>query len=189
MIFPLLAGLAVVGGMGARLLTEKVPPPTAHIQVDCWDGTGADSLDACTAPSGMEGLRWVFPTFHPLRDNCVDVLATHPEYVRPAMYQCDFKIPKQWVTVTYNELADIDAARKYFAKQYPDAEREVVKTVEGTAYRYVWRQQTDEGHALAAMYMDYPYAVEIVARSAKARDAALRKLDFRHPDKMAEAFG
>ena len=39
------------------------------------------------------------------------------------------------------------------------------------------------------MYIDYPYAVEIVAKSAKARDQALRKLDFRHPDKMAAAFG
>lgn len=189
-VLPLLAGLTVVGGVGAMMLTEEIPPPPAPpAQVACWDGTGADSPDACTTPSGVAGLRWVFPTFHPNRDNCVDVLDSHPEYLRPAMYECGFEMPNQSVSVTYNELADVEAARKYFAKQYADAEREVVKTVEGTAYRYVWRQETDEGSALAAMYMDYPYAVEIVARSAKGRDAALRKLDFRHPDKMAEAFG
>lgn len=187
-ILPLLAGLTVVGGMGARLLTEKIPPPTPHTQVACWDGTGAPTIDDCVRPAGVAGLRWVFPTFHPTRDDCVDVLASHPEYLRPAMYQCDFKIPKQWVTVTYNELASVEAARKYFEKTYADAEREQVRTVEGDPYRYVWRQQTDEGSALAAMYIDYPYAVEIVAKSAKARDQALRKLDFRHPDKMAEAF-
>lgn len=188
-VFPLLAVLTVVGGLGAQLLTKKIPSPAPPAQVVCWDGTGATSSDACTTPSGMEGLRWVFPTFHPQRDNCVDVLVSHPEYVRPAMYECDFKIPRQWVTVTYNELAAVDAARRYFEKQYPEAKREQVGTAEGTPYRYVWRKRTDEGFALAAMYVDYPFAVEIVAKSAAARDRALRKLDFRHPDKMADAFG
>jgi hypothetical protein len=187
-VLPLLAGLTVVGGMGASMLTEEIPPPVPHTQVACWDGSGADSLDDCVVPAGVEGLRWVFPTFHPNRDSCVDMLVVHPEYLRPAMYQCDFKVPKAWVTVTYNELASVEAARKYFEKQYSDADREQVRTAEGTAYRYVWRQQTDEGYALAAMYMNYPYAVEIVAKSAKARDEALRKLDFRHPDKMAAVF-
>jgi hypothetical protein len=186
-VVPLLAGLAVVGGMGAQLLTEKIPPPTPHTQVLCWDGTGAGSADDCTRPSGVAGLQWVFPTFHPNRDDCVDVLASHPEYARPAMYQCDFKVPGQSVSVTYNELASTDAASKYFERQYPDAEREQVKALDGPPYRYVWRQHTDEGYALAAMYINYPYAVEIVAKSAKARDQALRKLDFRHPDKMAAA--
>ncbi len=188
-VLPLLAGLTAVGGVGAMMLTEEIPPPVPRTQVACWDGTGADSVKTCTTPSGVDGLRWVFPTFRPQRDDCIDVLVSHPEYLRPAMYECDFRFPQQSVSVTYNELADVEAARKYFAKQYPDAEREVVKSAEGTAYRYLWRQETDEGYALAAMYIDYPYAVEIVAKSAKARDAALRKLDFRHPDKMAEAFG
>ena len=186
-VFPLLAALAVVGGMGARMLTQEIPPPEPQTQVLCWDGTVTESASGCTAPSGVDGLRWVFPTFHPDRDDCVDVLIEHPEYPRPAMFECDFKAGNRWLKVTYNELASVEAARKYYEKEFPDADREQVRTAEGTPYRYLWRQQTDAGFELAAMYIDFPYAVEVVAKTASSRDLALRKLGFRHPDKMSVA--
>ena len=186
-VFPLLAALAIVGGMGAQMLTAKIPPPDTHAEVTCWDGARARSADACTAPSRMEGLRWVFPTFHPNRDDCVDVLLTHPEYLRPAMYECDFKVLRHWVKVTYMELAAVDAARIYFEKYFAQSSREQVRTAEGTPYRYVWRQHTDQGYELASMYIDFPYAVSITAPAAVYRDRALREVEFRHPDKISVA--
>jgi hypothetical protein len=186
-VFPLLAGLAIVGGLGAQMLTEKIPPAASGAQVTCWDGGTVESADACTAPSGVDGLRWVFPTFHPDRDRCVDVLVAHPEYLRPAMYECDLKVSKHWVSVTYMQLADVDAGRRYFEKSYPRSEREKVRTAGGTPYRYVWRKATDEGYELAAMYMDFPYAVSIRADATAYGDQALRELAFRHPDRIRVA--
>jgi hypothetical protein len=186
-VVPLLALLATVAGVGAQMLTAEIPDPPPQVQVTCWDGSQVGSGDACTMPSGEEGLRWVFPTFHPNRDDCLDVLISHPEYTRPAMFECDFKVAGRWVKVSYMELAGVDPARIYFEKDFPNAKRETVRTAEGTPYRYVWRKYTAEGYELAAMYIDFPYAVGIVARDAAHRDAALRELEFRHPDRMSVA--
>ena len=183
-VIPALGALGVVGGVGASMLTAEVPLPEVRPQVTCWDHSTAESADACTTPTGVDGLRYVFPTFHPTRDNCVDVLLTHPEYTRPAMYECDFKVDNHWIKVTYMQLADVSAARVYFEKYFPEAKREQVNTAEGTPYRYVWREHTDLGYELAAMYIDYPYAVSINAPEESYRDQALRELEFRHPDKM-----
>jgi hypothetical protein len=184
-VVPLLGALSATGAMGAQMMTAEIPPPEPDVQVTCWDGGEAGSAEACTAPSGEAGLRWVFPTFHPDRDGCVDVLIEHPEYARPAMYECDFKASGRWVTVAYMQLAGVDPARRFFEKDFPMSERERVRTAEGTAYRYVWRQRTEDGFELAAMYIDFPYAVSITAPKASHRDLALRKLAFRHPDRIS----
>ena len=186
-VLPLLGGLAIVGGIGAQMLTAQIPEPTIETKVTCWDGKKVLAADACTMPSGSEGLRWVFPTFHPNRDDCLDVLISHPEYTRPAMFECDFKVDNRWVKVSYMELAGVDPGRVYFEKEFPNAKRETVKTAEGTPYRYIWRKYTAEGYELAAMYIDFPYAVGIVAPDGVHRDAALRELEFRHPDRMSVA--
>lgn len=188
-VVPMLAGLAVVGGVGAQMLTAEIPDPQPQTQVTCWDGAKVGAPEACTMPSGEAGLRWVFPTFHPNRDDCLDVLVSHPEYARPAMFECDFKVDGRWLKVSYMELAGVDPARRFFEKEFPHAKRETVRTAEGTPYRYVWRKYTSEGFELAAMYIDFPYAVSLVAPDAERRDAALRELEFRHPDRMSVASG
>jgi hypothetical protein len=185
-VVPLLGALSATGAMGAQMMTAEIPPPPEpDVPVTCWDGAEAGSAEACTAPSGEAGLRWVFPTFHPDRDGCVDVLIEHPEYARPAMFECDVKVTGRWVKVTYMELADVDPGRRFFEKEFADADRERVNTAEGEPYRYVWRQQTDEGYELATMYTDFPYAVGITAAKAVYRDRALREIDFRHPDRIS----
>lgn len=186
-VFPLLGGLGVVAAVGAQMMTASIPEPEAPSEVTCWDGGVVDGPDACTMPSGQAGLRWVFPTFHPNRDDCVDVLVLHPEYARPAMWECDFKVAGHWVTVVYMQLAGLDPARRHFEKYFPNSERERVRTAEGNAYRYVWRQRTEDGFELAAMYIDFPYAVSITADKAQLRDLALRELEFRHPDRISVA--
>ena len=186
-VFPLLGGLAVVAGVGAQMMTAQIPEPEPPPEVTCWDGGVVEGADECTMPSGQAGLRWVFPTFHPGRDDCVDVLVSHPEYARPAMYECDFKVAGRWVKVAYMQLAGVDPARRFFEKSFPESDRERVRTAEGAAYRYVWRQRTDDGFELATMYTDFPYAVSITAEKAQHRDLALRELEFRHPDRISVA--
>jgi len=189
-VVPLLGALSATGAMGAQMMTAEIPPPEPDVQVTCWDGAEAGSAEGCTAPSGEAGLRWVFPTFHPDRDGCVDVLIEHPDYARPAMFECDVKVAGHWAKVTYTELADVDTGRRFFEKEFADADRERVNTAEGEPYRYVWRQQTDEeGYELATMYTDFPYAVSITAAKPVDRDRALRDIDFRHPDRISASSG
>ena len=186
-VFPLLGGLAVVAGVGAQMMTAQIPDPEPTPEVTCWDGVVVEGADACTMPSGQAGLRWVFPTFRPGRDDCVDVLVSHPEYTRPAMYECDLEVGDQQVQVAYTQLAGVDPARRFFERTFPDSDRERVRTAEGEAYRYVWRHRTEDGFELAAMYIDFPYAVYITAPTGQHRDVALRRLEFRHPDRISVA--
>ncbi|MDQ4052844.1 MAG: hypothetical protein M3237_09100 [Actinomycetota bacterium] len=186
-VLPLLGGLGVVAGVGAQMMTARISEPGAPAGVMCWDGGVVEGADSCTMPTGQLGLRWVFPRFHPGRDDCVDVLGSHPEYDRPAMYECDFKVAGHWVKVAYIQLAGVDPARRFFEKDFPDSERDRVRTAEGTAYRYVWRQRTEGGFELASMYIDFPYAVSITAAKALHRDLAFRRLEFRHPDRISVA--
>jgi hypothetical protein len=185
-VFPLLAGVAIAAGTGAQMLTAKIPTDT-RAEITCWDGGAARAAEDCAPPSGVAGLRWVFPTFHPQRDDCVDVLVEHPEYPRPAMYACELKVGRRWVAVTYMQLADVDAGRRYFEKAFPGSVREKVRGAGGTPYRYVWRKRTDDAFVLASMYVDYPFAVTVSASAAEDRDRGLRKLVFRPPDRMRVA--
>ena len=44
--------------------TTAAPSPTAPATTPgatCWDGSAAESVEACSAPTGAEGLAWVFP--------------------------------------------------------------------------------------------------------------------------------
>lgn len=183
-VIPSLVALAVVGGLGAQMLTAEIVPPEVEPEVICWDGEVVGSSGDCSAPSGVAGLRWVFPGFRPGRDDCVDVLIAHPEYARPTMYECETEVAGEQVTIAYMQLADVVAGRRYFEKTFT-GEREKVRTADGAPSRYVWRQRGDDGFELASMYTDFPYAVTVTADRPRLRDRAQRGLDFRHPDKIS----
>ena len=81
-VIPLIAGLLIVAGLGARMLLADIPDPQpegAVADVTCWDGT-IRAKEECTTPTGRTGLRWVFPSFKPDLLGCRNVLLEHPEF-------------------------------------------------------------------------------------------------------------
>ncbi len=43
--------------------TEATSSEAAPAGATCWDGSAAESVEACSAPTGPDGLAWVFPGF------------------------------------------------------------------------------------------------------------------------------
>ncbi|HET9422703.1 MAG TPA: hypothetical protein VFO49_16295, partial [Nocardioides sp.] len=173
-VVPLIAGLLVVAGIGARMLLADIPdpePPPTVADVTCWDGTTRPAED-CTTPSGRAGLRWIFPSFKPDLLGCRNVLLEHPEFRRPTMFECEGSVPSGRVTITYSELNGVAGGRAYLEKEYGVAPDEIDDE------RLQWTDSgvTDGIYESDVMYADAPFAVEVRARSAQARDDALDAL-------------
>ena len=173
-VIPLVAGLVVVAGIGARMLLADIPDPEPEAtvaDVTCWDGTTKAAED-CTSPTGRAGLRWVFPSFKPDLLGCRNVLLEHPEFKRPTMFECDGAVPTGRVTITYSELSAVPAGRAYLEKEYGVAPEEIDDG------RLLWTDSgaTDGIYEADVMYAEAPFAVEVRARSAQVRDDALDSL-------------
>lgn len=185
-VVPLVAAVAVAGGVGAQLMTATIP--AASSDVVCWDGRSVAASDDCTSPVGTVGLQWVFPGFRPHRDGCRDVLVDRPEQQRPAMWECVRRVGGQRVTVTYIQVADVEEALRYFDRRFGTAPREEVATAEGELARYLWRR-AGRAPELATLYAEHPYAVGIRAGNLRLVTEALRTIGFRHPDRISVAEG
>lgn len=185
---PLLAALVLAGGVGAQMLTAEIPDPVREPPVTCWDGRAAPPGGTCRAVSGVTGLHWVFPTFHSYQDRCIDVLEEHPEYPRPAMFDCEFAFGEHMTRATYLEVDNVESGLRFFFRTLSDAEREKEVTTDGTPFRFIWRDRTADGYRLTAMYVDFPFAVTILADRPALRERAFDLLDFRAPQELQAAF-
>ena len=175
---PLMAGLVVAGAFGARMMYADPEPASAlGPDVTCWDRTLAPA-DQCTLPTGVEGLAWVYPSFDPQDDSCVDVLLAHPEYRRPTMWSCESDLHGRPLRVTYSELTGLETGLAYHEKLFADGKKSAFPGPHGTVDHYVWRlpEPVDGMYRMAAMYVDVPYAVLIEGSTLRDRDRAYRDL-------------
>ena len=174
-VLPLIAGLLVVAAMGSRMLLADIPDPSTDpaaesTTIRCWDGAPKPD-EGCPVPTGRAGLRWVFPSFKPNELGCYNALTQFPKSTRPSMYACELEFGSGSATIFYSELTQVDRGRASFEKQFggpgdDDGDR-----------RLLWTEGDDPGadgvYELTVMYAALPFAVEISAESAEARDKAL----------------
>ena len=190
-VVPLVIGLLVVAGMGARMLLADIPDPgtdptTAEtVVVRCWDGALKPD-EGCPVPDGRAGLRWVFPSFRPNELDCRNALVDFPKSTRPSMYACEVEATSGPATVVYSQLTQVARGRASFEQLYGGEGSEV----EGDR-RLLWTEGDDPGadgdYELAVMYAALPFAVEVSAASAEARDEALESLiKFRPADDVMD---
>jgi hypothetical protein len=175
---PLMVGLVVAGAFGARMMyADPAPVSAPGPDVTCWDRTVAPAV-RCTLPTGVTGLEWVYPTFDHQDAACVDVLRAHPEYRRPTMWTCAGDIHGRPLQITYSELTSVGTGLAYHEKLFADGKRSAFPGPRGTVDHYVWRlpDPVDGKYRMAAMYVDYPYAVLIEASTLRDRDRAYRDL-------------
>lgn len=175
-VLPLVLGLLVVAGIGARMLTAEVPDREAAVNAEaperCWDGTPVP-VEGCPLPTGRAGLRWVFPSFRPSEQDCRDAKPEFPRSTRPTMYLCDIDVAAGPVEVLYTQLTNVARGRSSYAKTY--GEPEIVEDDLGK--RLVWHETDSTGddndYDLVMMYSSLPYAVEVTAQSPEALDEVL----------------
>lgn len=177
-VVPLVVGLVITAAVGARMLLADIPDRTVQqppAEVLCWDGE-TRLVEKCGTPTGRAGLRWMFPSFKPADLGCRDVLPDYPKSTRPAMFECRGNVPSGSVTITYSQLTSIEGGRAHFEKKYDGSPE---KLDDALGRRLLWTEGDDPGNGfyeLAVMYAELPFAVELRARSAAARDAALERL-------------
>lgn len=184
---PLVVGLVIAAAVGARLLLADIPDRSATeapAEVPCWDRVTRLEKD-CGSPTGRQGLRWMFPSFKPADPRCRDVLPDFPKSSRPAMFECRVDVPSGSATITYSQLTTVERGRGYLEKVFGSPPKELDDAL---GRRLLWTEGDDPGnrvYALAVMYAELPFAVEVRARSAEARDEALDRLVRFRPEKDA----
>jgi len=178
-VVPLVLGLLVVAGVGARMLWADIPARTQAEgpgKVLCWDGTTRPE-SKCGAPAGRAGLRWMFPSFKPADLGCRDVLAEFPRSQRPAMFQCGGNVPAGSATIIYSQLVSVESGRHYLQQVFGSPPQSLDDHL---GRRLLWTEGDEPGrddvYDLAVMYAELPFGVEVSARSARTRDEALERL-------------
>lgn len=176
-IVPLLAALGLAGSIGAEMLWAEIPRPLAKPDsVRCWDGPIETDPDACTEPTGVNGLAWVFPLFTPSEVECDDVLVEHPDYQRPTMWECVIEADGEEISLTYSELTSVAEGLDFISREYDGFERKEIVAKNGDPVRYEWRRPVKDGFTMTSMYVGFPYAVEVRAEKKKIREWALETL-------------
>lgn len=178
-----LVGLVAAGAVGASLLFAQVPEPEPEpATVTCWDGEERADADDCGQPTGVRGLRWVFPSFRPGDQDCRNVRDDHPDFQGPTIWACFVEIAGSPVRVTYSELTEVAESIAYLEKSHRGVERTTVRSRDGSAVRYEWRRRFEGGYVLISVYAEHPYAVEVRAEDAVLREDALETVvRFRPP--------
>ena len=180
----MIAALIIVSSIGARLLLEAIPDPVAAPpSAICWDTEEVPTADECTLPTGLAGLRWVFPSFNPDEGECRNLLQGVKNPTRPTAWRCDI-VTKNGVLVQVNylELVNAKSARIYYQKQFEGVERLSVQDRQDQVFRYEWRQPTKLGFQLATVYKDFPFAVVVNSENAAFRDKIFKsQVKFRQP--------
>ena len=184
-VVPLLGGLLVAGGIGARMMTSEKPTAVDAAAVTCWDGDRVTTSDACSTPGGKAGLRWVFPSLRPNRPQCTDDRADDPDNPRPVQWTCRVQVAGTTARITYFQLADLKAGLRYHQRLFRSGDREKIVDDAGETVRYVWRREVDGRFELTSAYVDHPFAVTVVAPQRRAREQALRTVTLRAPDAIA----
>ncbi|MDP2775023.1 MAG: hypothetical protein Q8O61_15835, partial [Nocardioides sp.] len=132
-------------------------------------------------PTGVRGLRWVFPAFRPQSAGCRDVLADNPTFQGPTMWACEAEISGSPVLITYSELSALADGLDYLQQTYDDSQQTVVAARGGAPLRYEWRRPFEDGFTVISLYAEHPFAVEVRAEDRGIREQALATVRFRPP--------
>ncbi|WP_323793553.1 hypothetical protein [Nocardioides sp.] len=173
-LLPLFAALVYSGTVGAQMLWgETRATPTASPTVTCWDGT-EDTEEACPEPTGVAGLRWVFPSFRPNTDACREVVYEDAGSTGPLEYVCRVRVAGTKARVRYSERSNLQRGLNYFGKRYDGFDPEPVAAGSRLAFR------SDEPfkngtYEVTVAYVEHPFAVTVNAVNERLRDRVLRQ--------------
>ncbi len=178
-LLPLVIALGVAAAIGARLLWADVPERVAPApDVTCWDLTVVPESQ-CPVPSGVAGLRWVFPSFTPGRSDCTEVAREEP---LPFEWRCRVVLDGEPIRLAYSARPSTEQALSSLRQRYTD-EPESVADGERLVFRLPNRAEA--GYMLAVAYERYPFVVTVTAATIGLRERALEQLlEFRPDDQV-----
>lgn len=182
-VLPLLVGVVIAGLHGGRLLWgEPDEPELAAGGVTCWDGTETAAYSDCTAPRGVEGLAWVFPSFRPGELDCVDEIERNPRLNRPVMHTCEARIGGRPVRISYSEVTGFRPALRFLDDLHGQDRRSAGTLDDVQVVRWAASPTSDGGWTASVMLKSLPYAVTVrTTRRSDAEKVLRRRVDVREP--------
>lgn len=166
-VVPAIVLLVVFAGIGARLLWAGTPDDRTAADVTCWDRT-TRPVDECPELSGVVAVGWLFPTFKPQQDSCVNLLEDSDENQREQMWRCRVQTKAGAAEVVYSQLKSVDQAMGFYDRTMGSGNRTETEEA-GEVVRYVWR----DGKKAAVLYADVPFSAEVSAKTERARDGVV----------------
>ncbi len=136
----------------------------------CWDGDERPRSE-CGLPHGVQGLRWVFPSFSPFSGRCERTRFPDQGVPRPLEFVCTERVAGEEVTITYTRRTSVKRGLAYIASTYPDIDP--ARSERGELVTF--RAPSGGGYRLTRVFQRYPFSVEIVASTKSLRERALTK--------------
>ncbi|WP_309646974.1 hypothetical protein [Nocardioides sp.] len=180
-LLPLLAGLLYAASVGADKLWADLPEKTLPPVVQtCWDGQEAAT---CAAPTGVRGLRWVFPSFRPGTGSCQERVRDQRKLERPLEWACTAPLDGSQVSITYSVRTSTEAGLAYLRRIFANQPQ---PAADGDRLVFAGTKPGPDGRfEVTVAYADHPFAVTVAATTLRLCDLALDELvQFRDADQV-----
>jgi hypothetical protein len=151
--------------------------PASAAPVRCWDGSGADAVEACSVPDGATGLAWVFPQLDQQR--CGRPTHSGPGVVLRVL--CTARLSDgSRIQLGYYQWTSVAAGQQFYDDQQ--------LTRSDSDGFHGWTRTA--GHTLksALLYVDAPFSETVtLPRTARATEQDLQLLKPRPPEQLRGA--
>ncbi len=150
-------------------------------RVICWTGSKVESRSQCTVPSGLGGLRWVYPSFDRDFETCEQTPDPTPAGKVRAWF-CPFADNRR-EGVRYNEWRSPSDAEAYHKMDYRPYPPETLRHTH-RQLGYIWRRLSPDEHDLVSAtvaYRDWPFSVTVQSTRVAGLGAGCELVDIRSP--------
>lgn len=162
------AGATTVGPPQASPTGEPEPSESEEPSeepegaVTCWDDTTAAALDDCSMPTGVLGLRWVFPSLTDAR--CASPITDAGDGAKTRLLCITKLADGNRAQLGYFEWDSVEQGQKFYDEQELGNKAEEDGIV-------AWAGTLGDQGKVAAMYADAPYSVTLTYPATAALSA------------------
>jgi hypothetical protein len=145
-------------------------------QVTCWNGAHVPRRGDCTAPEGLAGLRWAFPSLDRDFEGCNRRLDVTPD---PALqsWWCLVKGGGAGEGISYGEWTEPGAARRFYSHQYATAAHNFLVEGRPVGHRWIRSEPTRSGFfKISVAYLNLPFSASLYSRSEEGLERLCRAL-------------
>jgi hypothetical protein len=161
---------------------DSAPAAPSTTLQRCWDGTAAKPGGDCDAPSGLQGLQWVYPSFKHDRADCRRVKQPlSPRKLRA--YFCPFNADNPDEGVRYSEWVSASAASEIITRDFRPWTEDLEPA--GSPWSVWVREDRDEQgwFSSAVAYRDWPFSAEVLSNTRRGATLACNNIiKLREPD-------
>jgi hypothetical protein len=161
----LLAAGTVAGVRAATDDRTDSSGDTAGRQVTCWNGARVPGRGDCTAPEGLAGLRWVFPSLDRDFEQCNRRLDVTPD---PSLrsWWCLVKGGDPGEGISYGEWTEPEASRSFYSRQYGTPAYNFLVEGRPVGHRWIRQEPTRSGFfKITVAYLNLPFSASLYSRS------------------------